>query len=184
MKKLLGILVLGLLLGGCTSGKDLDWSGKRQMMFAENSCRHLNVSETDQSWGSPWHKCKTKYGQIAWEIEKAYIHGKSEKHSGDFVSMQEYVLQKKASEKEDVKMTFSYENSQGQAVQKENKDSFWNQFWGTVGYVLYEYGDEILEAAINAKYGTSSNVKTPQMYCVSQRVGNSKIIHTNCRQRN
>ena len=184
MKKLLAIIVLGLLLSSCTNGKDLDWSGDRQRNFAQNSCRHLNVSDADKSWGSEWHKCLTKYGQIAWEIEKAYIHDKSNKHSGDFVSMQEYILQKKAKEKEDIKMTFSYENSQGQTIQKDNKDSLWKQFWGTVGYVLYEYGDIILDAAIEAKYGSPQQTQTPRLKCVSQRVGSSKMVHTTCRQIN
>ena len=167
------------------AGKDIDWSGDRQRGFAENSCRHLKVSDADKSWGSEWHKCLTKYGKIAWEIEKDYIHDRSDKHSGDFVSMQEYALQKKA-EKDDVKMSFSYENKNGQALEKNsnNQDSMWKQFWGGVGYVLYEYGDIILNAAIEAKYGSPQETNTPRMKCVSQRVGSSAMVHTTCRQIN
>ena len=183
MKNFLGIMVLVLLLSSCVSDKDIDWSGERQVSFAHNTCKALEVSEIDQSWGSDWHKCKTKYGKVAWEIEKDYIHDKSKKHSGDYISMQEYNLQKKAQEKEDVKLTFSYEDQNGQKMTRVDQESTWTKFWGNVGWILYEYGDEILEAAINAKYGVASNTQTPRMYCVSQRVGSSKIVHTNCRQR-
>ena len=184
MKKLLLIVVLSLLVSGCISDKDLDWSGKRQITFAENTCKSLGISELDKSWNSPWHKCATKYGKVAWEIEKAYIQDKSQKHSGDYVSMQEFNMQKKAERaNHDVELTFSYENQNGQKMTKTNEESTWTKFWGTVGWILYEYGDEILEAAINAKYGVASDTQTPKMYCVSQRVGSSKIVHTTCRQR-
>ena len=90
MKKLLGIVVLGLLLSGCA--QDLDWTGKRAMSFAENTCRTLNIPEDNIS-GSEWHKCRGKYLGVGLEIEKNYNLQKSDKHSGDFVSMQEYLLQ-------------------------------------------------------------------------------------------
>jgi hypothetical protein len=83
-------------------------------------------------------------------------------------------------------MSFSYENKNGQAVEKSsnNQDSMWKQFWGGVGYVLYEYGDIILNAAIEAKYGSPQETNTPRMKCVSQRVGSSAMVHTTCRQIN
>ena len=180
MKKLFAIVVLGLLTA-CAS--DLDWTGQRAMSFAENTCRNLNIAEDNIS-GSEWHKCRGKYLKVALEIEKNYVYQKSDKHSGDFISMQEYSLQKEASKKDDIKMTFSYENSNGQVVKKDDKDSLWKSFWGTVGYVLYEYGDIILDAAIEAKYGSPQQTNTPKMKCVSQRVGSSKMVHTTCRQIN
>ena len=166
------------------AGKTIDWSGKRMTDFADNTCRSLGVSEVDKSWGSPWHKCGTKYTGIAWEIEKAYLQDKSNKHSGDFVTMQEYLLQKEASKKDDIKMSFSYEDKQGQVIKKDNQDSMWRKFWGGVGYVLYEYGDIILNAAIEAKYGSPQQTNTPRMKCVHQRVGSSAMVHTTCRQIN
>ena len=46
---------------------------------------------------------------------------------------------------------------------------------------MYEHGDEILNAAIDAYYGTSSTASSSNTRCVAQRVGNSSVIHTNCR---
>jgi len=95
----------------------------------------------------------------------------------EFTRAQEYILAKNAQNNKDVKMTFSYESESGQKV---NKDSKWNKFWEAVGWVLYEHGDEILDAAIDAYYGTNNQANASGTRCVSQRVGNSQIIHTNC----
>ena len=77
-------------------------------------------------------------------------------------------------------MIFSYDSNSGQRVDGDTK---WKKFWGSVAWIIDEYGEEILDAAITAKYGTTQTTDTGRMYCSSQRVGTSKIVHTNCRQK-
>ena len=43
-----------------------------------------------------------------------YLLNKSDKSISDYVSVQEYILQKEAKEKENIELTFSYENSNGE----------------------------------------------------------------------
>ncbi len=182
MKKITIFTLLAFLLSGCF-GKEMDYSGDKTRAFAANSCRNIGVSEADKSWGSPWHKCMAKHFKIGNDIHKQYLLNKSDKSISDYVSVQEYILQKEAKEKENIELTFSYENSNGEKIEKTNKDGFLKKFWESAAWVLYNHGDEILNAIVDAKYGTTANTSTPRMYCVSQRVGSSKIVHTNCRQK-
>ena len=103
--------------------------------------------------------------------------------------LQKRILEKevafnKSLKMEDIDHSFSFENKSGQKISKNNENGRWEKFWSTVGFIMYEYGDVILEAAINAKYGAPQKTNTPKMKCVSQRVGSSKIVHTTCRQIN
>ena len=182
MKKIILFTFLAFLLTGCF-GKELDWSGDKMRTFAQNSCKNLGISEADKSWNSPWHKCMTKHSKVALEIQKDYLYGKTDKTFSDYVSIQEYILKKDAKEKEDIDLTFSYEDTNGQQIEKTNNESFLKKFWEGAAWVLYNHGDEIFNAIVDAKYGTTSNTSTPRMYCVSQRVGSSKIVHTNYRQK-
>ena len=95
----------------------------------------------------------------------------------------ELSLNKKVEQK-DINHSFSFEDKTGNKISRNQGDSLWKKFWGTVGFVLYEYGDIILDAAIEAKYGSVQQTNTPRMKCVSQRVGSSKMVHTTCRQIN
>ena len=79
--------------------------------------------------------------------------------------------------------SFTFKDKSGQKITRNSSDGLWNKFWGAVGWVLYEHGDEILNLAVDLKYGTSQETQAGKMYCTSQRVGNSKIVHTTCRQR-
>ena len=95
--------------------------------------------------------------------------------------LQENKLIERAQNQENIKMKFSYETKSGQIVEK--KESKWNKFWEAVGWVLYEHGDEIFAAAVDAYYGTNNSYASSNSgntRCVQQRVGNSGVVHTHC----
>ena len=94
----------------------------------------------------------------------------------------EQELNQKIKKTHGIDHSFTFENKAGNKISRNNEDSLWKKFWGTVGWVLYEYGDEILDLAIELKYGTSKQTQTPRMYCISQRVGKT-MVQTSCRQR-
>ena len=72
MKKLLGIVVLGLLISTHPlKAKDLDWTGKRALKYADTVCLALGVKE-DAVKNSPWHECKRQYLDVSQEYEKQY----------------------------------------------------------------------------------------------------------------
>ena len=92
-------------------------------------------------------------------------------------------------------MSFSYQSKSGENINKESK---WNKFWGAVGYIISEHGEEIINAAVDLKYGTSNSTTSsgscvttrngnvihqhcPGMYCSYVKVGN--VVHRNCRQK-
>ncbi len=85
--------------------------------------------------------------------------------------------------KKNIDHAFIFEDKNGQTISRNSNDSSWNKFWGVIGYIISEHGEELLAMAIDAKYGNTSRVQTPKMYCVSQRVGKSRTVHTHCRQR-
>ena len=99
--------------------------------------------------------------------------------------LQENILIAKAKKEENIDLEFNYETSSGQKIKKESK---WNKFWQGVGWILYEYGDEIFALALDLKYDTNlsgynSNTEVSSnrggLRCVSQRVGN--VVHQNCK---
>lgn len=99
------------------------------------------------------------------------------------IIQKEIAFNQKIKENHDIDHSFSFEDKSGNKISKNNDDGLWNKFWGAVGWVLYEHGEDIFNLAVDLKYGTTQTTQTPKMYCTSQRVGNSKIVHTTCRQR-
>ena len=106
--------------------------------------------------------------------------------SFELARTQEYILAKRAKEENDIEMSFSYETESGENINKESK---WNKFWGGVAYIISEHGEDILNLAIDLKYGTnySGQNTTDQVSssmgewrCVSQRLG--KVVHQNCKR--
>ena len=99
----------------------------------------------------------------------------------EMAKLQEDYLIQKAKTEEDIEMKFTYENKSGQIIEK--KESKWIKFWEAVGWVLYEHGDEIFAAAVDAYYGTNNSYASSNSgntRCVQQRVGNSGVVHTHC----
>jgi len=91
-------------------------------------------------------------------------------------------INQKAQKTHGISHSFTFEDKKGNKISRNNQDSLWKKFWGTVGWVLYEHGDDILNLAIDLKYGSTQETKTPRMYCVSQKVGKT-MVQTSCRQR-
>ena len=99
MKKLLGIVVLGLLISThSVKAKDLDWTGKRGAKYVETMCLALGV-KPDKIKNSPSYKCKNKFSAIAFEYEKQYNKGNSEMHSGDYLEIDLKKIKKKKTTK-------------------------------------------------------------------------------------
>lgn len=105
--------------------------------------------------------------------------------SFELARTQEYILAKRAKEKNDIELSFSYETESGENINKESK---WDKFWGGVGYIISEHGDEILALALDLKYDTNLsgsnttnqvNANIGGLRCVSQRVGT--VTHQNCK---
>lgn len=99
--------------------------------------------------------------------------------------LQENILITKAKKEENINLEFNYETSSGQKIKKESK---WTKFWQGVGWILYEYGDEIFALALDLKYDTNysgynstTEVSSNRggLRCVSQRVGT--VVHQNCK---
>ena len=104
----------------------------------------------------------------------------------EMVKEKEKVLAAKAKAENDIEMSFSYETDAGEKINKESK---WKKFWGAVNYIITEHGEEILNLAIDLKYGTNNSGynTTDQVSsnmgdwrCVSQRLG--KVVHQNCKR--
>tara|TARA_B100001971_G_C17908321_1_gene391569 strand:+ start:67 stop:660 length:594 start_codon:yes stop_codon:yes gene_type:complete len=96
----------------------------------------------------------------------------------EIAKTQERILVARAKKQEDIDMKFSYESESGVVANKESK---WNKFWGAVGYIMHEHGEEIINLAVDAYFGTSSTASSSNTRCVAQRVGNSSVMHMNCR---
>ncbi len=96
----------------------------------------------------------------------------------EIAKTQERILVARAKKQEDIDMKFSYESESGVVANKESK---WNKFWGAVGYIMHEHGEEIINLAVDAYFGTSSTTSSANTRCVAQRVGNSSVMHMNCR---
>lgn len=96
----------------------------------------------------------------------------------EMAKTQERILVARAKKQEDIDMKFSYESESGVVANKESK---WNKFWGAVGYIMHEHGEEIINLAVDAYFGTSSTASSSNTRCVAQRVGNSSVMHMNCR---
>jgi len=96
----------------------------------------------------------------------------------EIAKIQERILVARAKKQEDIDMKFSYESESGVVANKESK---WNKFWGAVGYIMHEHGEEIINLAVDAYFGTSSTTSSANTRCVAQRVGNSSVMHMNCR---
>ena len=94
----------------------------------------------------------------------------------------EQEVNEKIQKANDINHSFIFEDKVGNKISRNKEDGLWQKFWGTVGWVLYEHGDDILNLAVDLKYGTSQETQTPRMYCVSQKVG-KKMVQTSCRQR-
>ena len=131
--------------------------------------------------------------KIGWDGIENAVEGTSPTHR-QYAEEIEDTLAERARQ-EDLEMTFSYESRTGEKITKDNK---WNKFWQGVGWILSEHGEEILNAAIDLKYGTSKSTggsgnctatrsgnviheHCPNMYCSYVKVGN--VIHRNCRQK-
>ena len=98
---------------------------------------------------------------------------------------QEYILAKRAKKENNIEMSYSYESESGADINKESK---WDKFWGGVGYIIAEHGEEILALALDLKYDTNYsgynttnqvNYNNGGLKCVSQRVGT--VVHQNCK---
>ena len=106
--------------------------------------------------------------------------------SFELARTQEYILAKRAKAENDIEMSYSYVSQSGEDINKESK---WDKFWGGVAYIISEHGEEILNLAIDLKYGTNNsgyNTTTNQvssnrggLRCVAQRVGT--VTHQNCK---
>ena len=155
--------------------------------FIDEMLVHACVELTEKNYSKKEYKKLKKKTKTttAFELIETYA-----RESKDTTSkLEARIIEKEKSlnqvvKKQDINHTFSFEDKSGQKISKNSGDGLWKQFWGTVGYVLYEYGDIILDAAIEAKYGSTQQTNTPKMKCVSQRVGSSKMVHTTCRQIN
>ena len=164
----------------------------------------LNLGEEFRVVTDTWitHKCKENKNKKVNKKEFKKIKDKSSTTSpfeiiSDFANEFEVVpvklaqkvidkekeINQKIKNKHDIDHSFIFEDRSGNKISKNSGNGLWKKFWGTVGWVLYEHGDDILNLAVDLKYGTSQTTQTPKMYCTSQRVGNSKIVHTTCRQR-
>ena len=97
MKKLLGIVVF-IAITNFAEARDLDWTGKRALNYAETVCLALGVKE-DKVKNSPWHKCKRQYLDVSLEYEKQYTTRNSEMHSGDYLVIDLQNINKKKTSK-------------------------------------------------------------------------------------
>ena len=119
--------------------------------------------------------------------------------------IQENILIAKAKEQENIAVEFNYETSSGQKITKESK---WTKFWQGAAWILYEHGEDILNLALDVKYGTNysgyntsnqtslgkttrctgqvignvGHVHCPKQYCSVIKSGN--ISHVICRPKN
>ena len=155
--------------------------------FIDEMLVHTCLERTEKNYSKKeYKKLKKKTKTItAFELIETYARESKDTSS----KLEARIIEKEKSlnqvvKKQDINHSFSFEDKSGQKISKNNEDGLWKKFWGTVGYVLYEYGDVILDAAIEAKYGSPQQTNTPRMKCVSQRVGSSKMVHTTCRQIN
>ena len=98
---------------------------------------------------------------------------------------QEYILAKRAKKENNIEMSYSYESESGADINKESK---WDKFWGGVGYIIAEHGEEILALALDLKYDTNYsgynttnqvNYNNGGLKCVSQRLGT--VVHQHCK---
>ena len=92
-------MVLGLLISTHPlKAKDLDWTGKRALKYADTVCLALGVKE-DAVKNSPWYECKRQYLDVSQEYEKQYNIGNSEMHSGDYLEIDLKKIKKKTTSK-------------------------------------------------------------------------------------
>ena len=87
-----------MALTNFAEARDLDWTGKRALNYAETVCLALGVKE-DKVKNSPWHKCKRQYLDVSLEYEKQYTTRNSEMHSGDYLVIDLQNIKKKKTSK-------------------------------------------------------------------------------------
>ena len=152
----------GLITHKCKENKDKELNKKEFKKIKEIS-KTTSPFEIISDFANDFEKVPFKLAQKVIDKEKEINQNIKNKH--------------------DIDHSFIFEDRSGNKISKNSDNGLWKKFWGTVGWVLYEHGDDIFNLAVDLKYGTSQTTQTPKMYCTSQRVGNSKIVHTTCRQR-